>query len=556
VDRTDMKKVPLFPEGTWRAKYGSMSGVFNEVHHVYFYGKYPGGKLFASVDAPYDRGGYGGVNDLVLGATGWETSSEGHPRSLGCQLVSWVAPGRDESGCSEPRRGLLPELAKAPFRVERIVTLPDGSGVAVLRDALLAIRSRKTGAVTEQPGDVMPLGRQRLRHLNATLYRIMPDDSEGRRRKDGDKLKARGVDYVRLHALGLEPWVSFNDAGKQWLAMTPAGSLTAFLPAPAQRKPREPHDIPQPTKLEDSRTTPFAILSSNQSPHWVFETTLSHFYADPTLQGDATFMSIQRGNGTFFGVQLKSREALKKVEAIASANRIKPKLACLDALAKIPVDQPTRGRRSLLREHGPGAAARAVKGRAPRALAIAAGVLAVSPSRRPRTIAASSRGQGRRRSSARRTRAGRRLPSGMRAVSPVTPAKRLRGRVRATRTRLRTLRFRTRSNASPKTRSCSASVVTRQRRTMGPVEPRRSASRASPATRRFGPVLASARHRARRHTARSRASSSGRSTAAALPRVRVPAARPLRRLDATHHQRAWRREQRGHMRVVSHAERR
>ncbi len=342
VDRTDMKKVPLFPEGTWRAKYGSMSGVFNEVHHVYFYGKYPGGKLFASVDAPYDRGGYGGVNDLVLGATGWETSSEGHPRSLGCQLVSWVAPGRDESGCSEPRRGLLPELAKAPFRVERIVTLPDGSGVAVLRDGFARTTKleKKPAPWTEQPGDVMPLSDGSVFVIsNATLYRIMPDDSvKVVEAKDGDKLKKlEGVDYVRLHALGLEPWVSFNDAGKQWLAMTPeAGSLTAFLPAPAQRKPREPHDIPQPTKLEDSCTTPFAILSSNQSPHWVFETTLSHFYADPTLQGDATFMSIQRGNGTFFGVQLKSREALKKVEAIASANRIKPKLACLDALAKIP----------------------------------------------------------------------------------------------------------------------------------------------------------------------------------------------------------------------------
>jgi hypothetical protein len=81
---------------------------------------------------------------------------------------------------------------------------------------------------------------------------------------------------------------------------------------------------------------PFVILATPPSWGTDYEITRQALTGHGELQDDLAFVEFQRQKQIYFGAQAKSEEVARKVMELVSERGIKPQLACLDALAKVP----------------------------------------------------------------------------------------------------------------------------------------------------------------------------------------------------------------------------
>lgn len=366
VDRAGSKKAPLFPESAWRAQYGRIESIFAERRRVSFSGSYPE-ELWANLDAPYDRGGYGYVAPLRAGESGWAQSAEGsEQKRVGCHLQASTRglvrdDGRcDDSGLSVTARKLLPSLAHAPVSPERLVVLPEGGAVLLLADAyarLVGERWEKRPApwkatpelaVGLEDGRVVVASGEGV-HVVSASDEVSPLTLTASDAPEAAPLT--GATSVRLELVGAEVWVGFEHEGKLKLAApSESAAWKRFLPPAADPSKADPskaepaevaHAIPQPMNLSDACTTPFVMLASNDDPSYVFSASTAAFYGKTELQ-DATFVQFSRNGATYFGLQTKTHEQAKQALEIGKGAKLHPQLTCLDALGNIPdpVDPP------------------------------------------------------------------------------------------------------------------------------------------------------------------------------------------------------------------------
>jgi hypothetical protein len=361
VDRAGSRKEPLFPEAAWRSTYKANESIFAERRRVTFSGSYPD-ELWAHLDAPFDRGGYGYVVPLRAGASGWEQVSEGRePVRVGCHLESSTRAlvrdeGRcDDSGLSVAARRLLPSLSRTKESPERLVVLPNDGAVLLFaggyaRRSGVAWESR-TGPWKAAPDAAVALDDGRFVvssaegvHVVSATEEVMPVVLTASDSPEASPIE--GASSARLELVGGEVWVRFEHDGKVKLAAPGADTpWKRYLPpAPERAKGATEQaalEMPQPVNLTEACTTPFVMLASNNQPSYVFSASTLAFYGQTDFQ-DATFIQFSRDGATYFGLQTKTHEQAKKAVEIGKSAKLRPQLTCLDALGSIPdpVDPP------------------------------------------------------------------------------------------------------------------------------------------------------------------------------------------------------------------------
>lgn len=265
----------------------------------------------------------------------------------------------DDSGLSVTARKLLPSLAHAAERPDRLVVLPEGGAVLLLADGY----ARRVGERWEKrpapwkatPETAVGLEDGRVVVSSAEgVHVVSPADEVSPvtfTASDGpEAAPIEGASSVRLELVGPEVWVRFEHEGQLRLAAPRADAAwKRFLPPVVERSTGEgaqvAHEIPQPTNLSEACTTPFVMLASNDQPSYVFSASTQAFYGKTELQ-DASFVQFSRDGSTYFGLQTKTHEQAKKAVEIGKAAKLHPQLTCLDALGHIPdpVDPPKGAR--------------------------------------------------------------------------------------------------------------------------------------------------------------------------------------------------------------------
>jgi hypothetical protein len=356
VDRSGTKRHTLFPEAKWRALYPNNQTIFGERRAVTFSGSHPE-NLWAVLDAPYDRGGYGSVVPLRAGAKGWEEIRDylKQPDTIGCRLRGrtlgfFTGTNCDDAGLIKPARRLLPLLARAKVKVDYMAVLSDGSGIVLLDDGYARLSpaggEKKSGAWKKLPDAVVALDDASF--VVATeqgVFRVASDDTVAPAvLKDTAAPEAQpiaGATEHRLELVGPEVWVVFAHDDKTKVAARPADTpWRRYLPPrPTQeeidaKKPE--HQLPNAVKHTDTCTTPFVMLASNNSAYYTFRDSVAAFYEKGDLQDALTFVQFSRGETSYFGVQTKTVEQANQAMELAKKVKLSPQLRCLDAVSNIP----------------------------------------------------------------------------------------------------------------------------------------------------------------------------------------------------------------------------
>ena len=353
VDRKGSRKTPLFPESVWRKQYNNNPTIFGESRRVSFSGSYPD-DLWASLDAPYDRGGYGAVAPVRAGETGWAFSERvDAPRESACassgsiRALLRLHAGCDDAGHAFLARKLLPSLATASEDPQQLVVLPNGGAALVFERGYGRLVGgkweKKPAPWSERPERVVALedgsfvtASKDGVHLVSKNDQVVSVDLVESGGPEATLIK--GATETSILPVGDELWVRFVDGDNLKLAaVDEAARWKRYLPpVPKEEAKAAEVELPVPVKLTDSCTTPFVMLASNNDPHYTFRASTEVFFGHDELQGALTFVQLTRDKTTFFGVQTKTREQAEKAVEIGKGMKLSPQLTCLDALGHIP----------------------------------------------------------------------------------------------------------------------------------------------------------------------------------------------------------------------------
>jgi hypothetical protein len=134
----------------------------------------------------------------------------------------------------------------------------------------------------------------------------------------------------------------------------PTSDAFAAAPEPPAEKPttrRERKDtdldeMPAPTNLSDACKTPFVVLATPPANiyGWTPTETLVALKGHFELQDDVTFVTYRRVGVQYFGAQTKTADEARRIVDLVKERKMKPQLACLDALAHTAIGaEPAKG---------------------------------------------------------------------------------------------------------------------------------------------------------------------------------------------------------------------